>query len=286
MTDDTEMGAVRARIADRFGLGVADALWRAKDDGVILGRYYGSSKGRSSVRSLSALRNRYRGQRAFIIGNGPSLRRMDLAPLQDEYTFGLNRIYLMFEELGFETSFLCATAPAIFEQFADEMLQTRCEKFFNFRNARGLKHAGDRVHYYVSRRTHPHFALDPVPFGVYEGNTVAYVAMQLAFHMGFSDVILIGVDHRFKAEGKPSEMVVSSGEDPNHFDPNYFGAGVKWALPDLYRSETAYRMARHAYELHGRSIRDATVDGALTVFPKVEFSEALAERRAGVAPRR
>jgi hypothetical protein len=105
---------------------------------------------------------------------------------------------------------------------------------------------------------------------------VTYVAMQLAFHLGFSRVAIIGVDHRFKAEGAPTEMVVSDGADPNHFDPNYFGKGVKWALPDLDQSETAYRLANTAYWRADREIYDATVGGALTVFPKITLEEFLA----------
>jgi len=65
--------------------------------------------------------------------------------------------------------------------------------------------------------------------------------------------------------------VVSQGEDPNHFAPNYFGAGFKWQLPDLVGSERAYTLAHTAYEAAGRSVVDATVGGKLTVFPKVDY---------------
>ena len=44
----------------------------------------------------------------MIVGNGPSLAGMDLSPLRDEFTFGLNRSYLMFDRIGFNTTFLVA----------------------------------------------------------------------------------------------------------------------------------------------------------------------------------
>ncbi len=84
-------------------------------------------------------------------------------------------------------------------------------------------------------------------------------------------MILIGVDHNFVTQGKPNATVISEGDDPNHFSPNYFGKGFRWQLPDLETSEMAYRMARQAYEKDGRSILDATVGGKLTVFPKVKY---------------
>ncbi len=61
---------------------------------------------RESISRLAALKDKYRGERCFIIGNGPSLRETDTSKLKDEFTFGMNRIYLAFEDWGFETSFL------------------------------------------------------------------------------------------------------------------------------------------------------------------------------------
>jgi hypothetical protein len=106
------------------------------------------------------------------------------------------------------------------------------------------------------------------------------VTLQLAYHMGFSEVILIGVDHSFATKGTPHQLVTSTGDDPNHFDPSYFGKGFRWQLPDLQTSEIAYRMARDAYASDGRSVIDATVNGRLHVFPKAHFAE-LFGRSAG-----
>ena len=50
---------------------------------------------------LSKYKNKYTGHRCIIIGNGPSLNDMDLSLLKNEYTFGLNRIYLLFNKLNY-----------------------------------------------------------------------------------------------------------------------------------------------------------------------------------------
>jgi len=107
---------------------------------------------------------------------------------------------------------------------------------------------------------------------VWEGATVTNVTLQLAFHMGFQQVILIGVDHNYTALGKPNSTVVSQGDDPNHFSPSYFGKGFRWQLPDLDTSEVGYVMARDAYRKAGREVLDATIGGKLTIFPKVEYA--------------
>ena len=107
---------------------------------------------------------------------------------------------------------------------------------------------------------------------LWEGATVTYVALQLAYHMGFQEAVLVGVDHDFTSKGAANKTVVSDGEDLNHFSVNYFGKGFRWQLPDLATSEKGYAMARDAYSRAGRQVLDATVGGKLTIFPKVNFN--------------
>src|SRR4051812_26387014 len=80
------------RDATRKAVGPSAALRIATlyDDARFFAAYVGSTKGRKSLRQLLALRGKFAGKRCFIIGNGPSLRQMDLSPLEHEYTFGLN----------------------------------------------------------------------------------------------------------------------------------------------------------------------------------------------------
>ena len=91
--------------------------------------------------------------------------------------------------------------------------------------------------------------------------------------MGFSRVILVGIDHEFVARGSPHELVESEGPDENHFSKDYFGPGCKWHLPDLQTSEVAYALARDQFESDGREIVDATVGGSLDIFEKVDYPQ-------------
>jgi hypothetical protein len=106
---------------------------------------------------------------------------------------------------------------------------------------------------------------------VWEGGTVTYTALQVAYYLGFEQVILVGVDHNYVTSGKPNATVVSEGDDPNHFHPGYFGKGFRWQLPDLVQWEEAYRLARRTYEADGRQVIDATVGGKLRIFPRVDY---------------
>lgn len=224
---------------------------------------------RDSIRKLSVLRDSHAGERCFIIGNGPSLKNTDLKKLRDEFTIGMNRFYLAFEDMGFATSVLLTVNDLVIEQCAEDLRTLPIPVFVSWRGRKWIQPAENLSYLYTSYVL-PRFNGDATG-RLWEGATVTFVAMQLAFHMGFSQVILIGVDHSFSSQGKPNTTVVSTGDDPNHFSPDYFGKGFRWQLPDLQTSEIAYTMAREAYKEDGRKIIDATVGGKLTIFPKVDY---------------
>jgi hypothetical protein len=226
---------------------------------------------RRSQAELRALKDVHQGERCFIIGNGPSLRETDLKLLRDEFTFGLNRIYLLFPELGFTTTYFVAINTLVIEQCAEEIQSIPIPKFITWR-ARKWISLDPKTFFLDTDYTQPATFTGDGSGRIFEGSTVTYVAMQLAFHMGFKQVILIGVDHSFSTKGPPNVTITSEGDDPDHFSGTYFGKGFRWQLPDLAASEKAYRMAEIAFRKDGRQILDATIGGKLTVFKKVEYS--------------
>lgn len=231
------------------------------------------SRGRHSRRALREYKGRHAGERCFIIGNGPSLNKMDLRPLIDETSFSLNRGYLYYDRIGKPCDYLVAVNTLVLEQFADEISALDNTKFLAW-GCRRWYQPDERIIYLAgpTRNEPPRFSTD-ISRDMWAGATVTYVAMQLAYYMGFKQVILIGVDHSFATKGTPHKTIVSEGDDPNHFAPGYFGKGVKWQLPDLDTSEVAYTLARETFAADDREILDATLDGKLTVFPKVRYEE-------------
>ena len=225
---------------------------------------------RVSIRRLGEFKDIHRSQRCFIIGNGPSLKQTDLSLLRNEFTFGMNRIYLVFPELGFITTYYLSVNNLVIEQCARDIHSLPMPKFVSWRSHNLIPPAEDLIYLHTTY-TGPKFARD-ARGRLWEGATVTYVALQLAFHMGFNQIILIGVDHNFTTQGVPNTTIVSQGNDPDHFHANYFGKGFRWQLPDLETSERGYRMAKDAYREAGREVLDATVGGKLTIFPKVDFN--------------
>ena len=229
--------------------------------------------------NIGDLKNIFSGRRCFIIGNGPSLRKTDMRLLKDEYTIGTNRIYLNYENMGFEPTFYGSVNPNVLEQFAEEIDCVNSVKFVRSESRKYLKNTWNT------------FFIDSIPtigfnenfesLSWHEGWTVTFCAMQVAFYLGFGTVILVGVDHYFKEAGEPNKLVTAKGDDPNHFHPSYFGKDIKWQYPDMKRSEQSYRIAKEVFEKDGRRILDATIGGKLQVFPKVDYLSLFDKQERG-----
>lgn len=220
---------------------------------------------------LLKFKNIHQGQDCFIIGNGPSLNKMDLSFLNNYYTFGLNKIFLIFKKVKLNLDYLVAVNPLVIEQSKEEFLQFDIPVFLSYIKK---SYNINKSNIFKLYKDVPWgFYTDPIS-GISEGFTVTYVAMQLAYFMGFKRVFLIGVDHNFVQKGFPNEEQYFDGEDINHFDPDYF-KDKNWHLADTEGSESSYYLAKTTFERKDGKILDATLDGKLEVFDKIDIKEAL-----------
>lgn len=224
-----------------------------------------------SRHKLRRLGDSHPGERCVVLCNGPSLLRTNLDLAQRAYTFGLNKINLLFDKNPFRPSAIVAVNPFVTEQNAAFF---RTTDILLFLDSTGLQWVPPRENTVYLHSMNRGFARD-CSISVNQGSTVTYVALQLAFHMGFASVALVGCDHDFVESGRPHAVAISGASDPNHFDPNYFAGGVRWNYPDLLDSELSYRRARDVFEQEGRRVFNATVGGKLEVFPRIDLEEFL-----------
>jgi hypothetical protein len=222
-------------------------------------------------RRLVSLQGRHVGSRAVLVANGPSLNLMELGFLRQETVIGLNKIFLGFKKFGFYPKYYVAVNVKVLKQSAKEIRAMNCVKFISDKAADFIPANG--LTYHIKTTNTPHRFYQDISQGVQEGWTVTYAALQVAYFLGFREVILIGLDHRFKFSGQPNESSKLEGPDPNHFSENYFGHGQTWDNPDLAHSEESFHIARREFEKTGRKIFDATVGGACPVFEKIDYRE-------------
>lgn len=221
---------------------------------------------------MEDLKDHASGQACIVVGNGPSLREVERKFLHSLPAFGANRVYLLD---NFIPIYYVAINPLVIEQSLAEIASLQCDYKFVRDECTDILISQNVMigsYYPLRTTTMPTFSRDPFEF-VYEGYTVTYVCLQLAYYMGFSTVLLVGVDHSYEMDGAPNEETVRRGDDPNHFSPDYFGDGVTWNNPDLVGSERAYKMARTVFEADGRRIVNLTPDSKLDVFERGEVAE-------------
>ncbi|HVW97773.1 MAG TPA: 6-hydroxymethylpterin diphosphokinase MptE-like protein [Mucilaginibacter sp.] len=232
-----------------------------------------NSKSWDSKRKLTELKDKYSGKKAVILCNGPSLNKVNFDLFNDDiFTFGLNKINLLFEKSDFRPSAIVAVNDFVIEQNKDFYNETDIPLFLD---SRTNKHINSRRNVHFLHSTPVKIFVKNCSGSINQGGTVTFVAMQLAFHMGFSEVGLVGCDHYFKDKGFSNSVVTSTSADANHFDPRYFAAGQQWQLPDLNQSEYSYSLAKENFEAHNRKIYNCTEGGHLEIYDRKPLEEFL-----------
>jgi len=232
---------------------------------------------------LERFKDIHRGERCVIIGNGPSLNQLDLTKLKDEYTIAVNGIFYAAEQMGYDPSYYVVEDTMVMRDNVDEIKAYRAgHKFFPSIYRDQVGEAANVTYFMMNRGYYaasspsfcvPRFSTDASQ-RIYSGQSVTIINLQLAYYMGFKEVVLIGMDFSYtvppdsKIDGA---HILSMGDDPNHFHPDYFGKGKVWKDPKLDRVLANYQLAKLMYEADGRRIVNATAGGRLDLFDRVEF---------------
>jgi hypothetical protein len=230
---------------------------------------------------IPKFRNRYAGEDCFLLANGPSLNDVDFNRINKYHLIGLNKIFLLFDRAKLDLTFHVAINSLVIQQSWKEFQKLGCPSFLSYREALACPISSKNIHLFLTeRQCEPRFS-HVYDEPVWEGWTVTYAALQLAYYMGFKNVFIVGMDHNFKSIGKPNEEQEMAGQDPNHFDPRYF-ANAQWHLPDLEGSEMGYRLAHFAFDRSGRGVFDATEKGKCKIFKRLTLEDAfsIAKKRA------
>ena len=236
-------------------------------------------------KKLRSLKNKWKGQRCFIIGNGPSLNKLDLSFLKNEYTFGVNGIFYKTDELKeFKPYFYVVEDSAVMQDNKDRINQYDCNyKFFPniykrfINNHKNVCYFNMNRGYYEKKSDYyetPRFSPNPSN-RLFCGQSVTLINLQLAYYFGFTEVYLIGMDFKYEVHDSAiinGDKIISQEDDVNHFHPDYFGKGKTWHDPKLDNVLKSYQLAKLIYEHDGRRIINATAGGKLDLFERIDYN--------------
>lgn len=210
------------------------------------------------------MKNIHKDETCLVMGNGPSLKDVPLKFLNQYPSFGTNRIYKMPE---FTPTYYVAVNDVIIKQSIDEIKEVDATKFIRADLANKIPGS-----FQLADNGRPHFSKEPLK-ELYEGFSVSYVCLQLAYWMGFKTVLLVGVDHKYSHNGGAN--LLQAAPMDNHFTEDYYKPGEVWNTPDLIRSAKAFMLAKEAFDKARprRKIINLTPDTGLDVFTKGDISE-------------
>lgn len=224
---------------------------------------------------LAALRDKHRGQAAWIIGNGPSVRLDDLAAIPaGDVVFAFNRFYLSYPDQPLRETYVISADAQMIDDFGQEMIGRSDGLPLFCRPRDALSHLHGRFVALTPGDSHlPVFSTDPAHF-VSVGGSSVFVALQMAWYMGLRDIRLYGMDYSFNMvlNHDPRYAGLVAVNDGNHFIENYRG-DRPWYPPAWGDIATGFLNARIAFELDGGRIVNATRGGRLETFPRMNFDE-------------
>ena len=236
-------------------------------------------------RKLRQFKDIHKGERCFIIGNGPSLKMHDLTKLSGEIKFATNMFLLHKDLEKIHLDYLCVSDPLHWQDgtLPKSWVQVfkklpYCTFFFEkgcipvYKRTAELQ---DRQVYFLNLNTsRPVFKGDfsiDVPSHTCWGRTVIIdFCLPLAFYFGFKDVFLLGCDCDYGPK-----------DDVNHHKNYYFYESRlddrklpvfntdKWS-DDVIPS---YEVIKKVFEAHGCKIYNAGFGGKLEVFERVDYGD-------------
>lgn len=236
------------------------------------------------------LKDKHKGQRCFIIGNGPSLRVEDLELLKGEITFATNRIFKIFPETDWRpTYYLCIDYLMYGLDHKDINDIDSKIKFVPIERSLAAGKIYDEIIYYnrvvdcvsikqgeIVRGKKFEFSHN-IEEVIYGGQTVLYDALQFAAYMGFSEIYFLGVDFSYKLEVLEDGTIIEHDVEENHFSKSY-DEGLEDAIAVvaiLYAARLAFQKGKEECAKKGIVIKNATRGGKLEVFERISLEEIL-----------
>jgi hypothetical protein len=247
----------------------------------------------SRITANAALKDRHRGKRCFVLGNGPSLARTDLAPLANEYTIGANSFYRHPQADIVGLKYLCVGDPYFMIERPETILwhKTLCEKmpgtsFILHRDARPLVQKNglykDRDVYFVRNgmtTATASFARIDFTRSLNIGMTTGtLVAIPLAMYLGFSEIYLAGFDANWLDNFDGSYHFYDTHDLFPEFDSVASdGRGVKYEeeVMAVLREYQSHRMLQEVATSRGIKLANATLGGRLDMHPRVDLQSVL-----------
>lgn len=233
-------------------------------------------------KAFRSFKDIHKGERCFIIGNGPSLTAEDLDLLRNEVSFAANRIFYIFEKTQWRPTYYCSQDEQVINDIKDKFpeLLNECKNMFLIRTCykkvpEYVRRSKKTLFYCVRYLTAHRFLkfCDDISYHISGGSSITYAAMQIAAYMGFKEIYLIGVDHSYCTSTFKDHKFGEEGVKGSYFEG--MPSNITGNMPNLDASTLSFIKAKEYCDANGIKIVNATRGGKLEVFPRKALEEIL-----------
>ncbi|MCK5614086.1 DUF115 domain-containing protein, partial [Candidatus Pacearchaeota archaeon] len=236
----------------------------------------------NEIAKIKELKDIHKGDKCFIVGNGPSLNKMNLDWMAGEYSFALNRIGLIYEHTIWRPTYFVQVneiskfnpphmfeeqiqihhdmgIPVIINSDFGENSCPRHQKYRDMDNRYFMRCWGGRDAPFSEK----HWSSDISKTATKPGSCLMAL-IQIACYMGFNKIFLIGCDLGYKD---------TKGVDVNHFTQDYNYMDTEAHIHNTIML-SSHQLAKKMTAPQGVEILNATEGGFLEIYPRISFAEA------------
>ena len=219
-----------------------------------------------------------------VMGNGPSMKKLDISDLRYFDCFGLNLAYRIFEEISFYPKYYgCFDYKVIdcHKEKFQELIETMpMSRYFFIRNY----FKGDKFTYVNLNRLEKKEVFEKDPSKIWDLGNSGANACHVGIALGYKKIILVGVDCKYidylpeaeKQENGTLKIVKTPEKNPNYWFDSYQRVG------DIYNVPRADKFHEPAWELLSKIIKDNNIEvincsegSTLTCFPLKNLKEII-----------
>ena len=232
---------------------------------------------------IEKMKNLHKGERCFVIGNGPSLAPEILDRLTNEYTFAVNRIAKIFDKTDWRPTFYVGVTDALSDSrhSGDILAGIRSSetaicwdvyrKITPVNSSKNVIYVQcSHVDDYTNDQAQDDWWSDDVADRLDKFGVAVFPALQVAVYFGFTTIYLIGCDGNY--------IPPADGVDKSHFDDAYrtFDVSPNYDYDQLNGALLrAHEIAETAAKRHGVKIYNCSPISAITAHEKIGLESVL-----------
>lgn len=250
----------------------SDILWNFFHKMISIGYIYNEDYAK-----IKKLKNIHKGKKAFLIGNGPSVKAEDLELFKskDYITFCANRINLAYDQFTFRPDYVVSSDIQMINDFGQEIVSNNNNVIIVSKTKPDFN--GDYTWFRLSKRRPFKFPKDISKEVLLSGGTLV-TALQIGFHMGITEFYLYGVDHSFNYKSSNNKKSLGNATgDNNHFIKNY-RSNKPWQAPIYDLVEEGFKKSNDHLKKHKGKVINCTHGGKLEVLKREDFYNIINER--------